>query len=50
MNLIQRAKASLNARIIQPNMQKHFEKTSYGEKLAGSNQTDRKQNLYFGNA
>ena len=35
MNLIQRAKASLNARIIQPNMQKHFEKTSYGEKLAG---------------
>ena len=34
MNLFQRAKASLNARVIQPNMQKHFEKTSYGEKLA----------------
>lgn len=34
MNLINRIKASFEARIIQPNMQKNFEKTSYGKKLA----------------
>lgn len=34
MGFINRAKASLNARVIQPNMQKHFEKTEYGKKLA----------------
>ena len=33
MGFIDRAKASLNARVIQPNMQKHFEKTEYGKKL-----------------
>lgn len=33
MGIIDRAKASFNARVIQPNMQKHFEKTEYGKKL-----------------
>ena len=34
MGLIDRAKASINARIIQPNMQKNFEKTAYGKQIA----------------
>ena len=34
MGFIDRAKASLNARVIQPNMQKNFEKTAYGKQLA----------------
>lgn len=34
MGLIERAKASFNARVIQPNMQKNFDKTVYGKKLA----------------
>ena len=34
MNLINRAKASFEARVIQPNMQKHFENTAHGKKLA----------------
>lgn len=34
MSFIEKARASFNARIIQPNMQKHFEKTEYGKKLA----------------
>ncbi len=33
MGIIDRAKASFKARVIQPNMQKHFEKTEYGKKL-----------------
>lgn len=33
MGIIDRAKASFYARVIQPNMQKHFEKTEYGKKL-----------------
>lgn len=32
MGIIDRAKASFNARVIQPNMQKHIEKTEYGKK------------------
>lgn len=34
MGLIQRTSASLHARIVQPNVQKYFEKTKYGRKLA----------------
>lgn len=34
MGLIERAKASFNARVIQPKMQNNFDKTAYGKKLA----------------
>lgn len=34
MSLLEKAKASFNARVVQPNMQKHFEMTVYGKKLA----------------
>ncbi len=34
MSFLERVKSSFNARIVQPNMQKHFEKTEYGKKLA----------------
>lgn len=47
MNLVNRIKASIDARIVQPNMQKHFEKTEYGKKLASYKDKYKGKRCFF---
>ena len=50
MNLLKRAKASFEARVIQPNMQKNFENTSYGKTLSAyKNKYSGKRCFLIGN-